>query len=98
MLSEVFVFKHTVDTTYSFYQEGMIGIPLTDECVCDVSRGYYHIDEGICGLVQIPCTPAGRQLSLHGNTYKEPRSIYAYYDWLVKMENYNNKKQSKNYT
>jgi hypothetical protein len=30
MLSEVFVFKHTVDTTYSIYQEWMIGIPLND--------------------------------------------------------------------
>ena len=30
MLSEVFVFKHTVDTTYFIYQKGMIEIPLTD--------------------------------------------------------------------
>ena len=52
------------------------------ECVCDVSRGYYRIDEGLCGLVQISCTPAGRQLSFHGNTYKETHSIYAYYGWL----------------
>jgi hypothetical protein len=52
------------------------------ECVCDVSRGYYRIHEGICNLAQIPCTPAGSQLSLNGNTYKETHSIYAYYDWL----------------
>ena len=50
------------------------------ECVCDVSRGYYRIDEGICGLAQISCTQAGIQLSLNGNTYKETHSIYAYYD------------------
>ena len=46
------------------------------ECVCDVSRGYYRIDEGICGLVQIPCTPAGHQLSLHGHCDPCPEGYF----------------------